>query len=299
MSTARTAEGPTIGWMLGMSTWMISAFIPGSYLSWLGFLIIGIVGRMLRWTITGVVLGVLAILVHLPIWGQWQPLLAALVYIAGMVLALMANPGWLRAMWERRAGGSTSAVSSSAASSGETRAARRAKARQNARTAADEARTEATARETARQQDERRQASGRRGGSRSARSSNRSTTDTAQAQTARAAQTGPTEADQLAARAGASSAEFFDAPAQATDEAAEPVDVNTADADALAGLPGITARQARKLVKQRTAQGGFASLDAFATAAGVQPHELVRLRDAAVCSRPPRGPRQFGRRVDY
>lgn len=295
MSDARTTEGPTIGWMLGMSTWMISAFIPGSYLAWLGFLLVGIVGRMRRWTIIGVVLGALAILVHLPIWGQWQSLLAALVYIAGMVLALMANPGWLRAMWDRRTGSSTSAASTSAAPARETRAARRARAGQDAQKAADAARADETAREAARQKEARRRASRRRGGSDSDRASNRSKTDTAPAQGARAEQT---EANELAARAGASSAEFFAASAPST-EPAEPIDVNTADADALAGLSGITARQARKLVKQRTAQGGFTSLDAFATAAGLQPHEIVRLRNAAVCSRPPRGPRQFGRRVDY
>lgn len=286
MSTSRTAQAPTIGWMLGMSSWMISAFIPGSYLAWLGFLIVGIVGRKMRWTIVGVVLGALAILVHLPIWGQWQPLIAALLYIAGMLLALMANPGWLRTMWERRAGGDAQVASSSTPSGG-SRAARRAKAREDAKEAARAAQQKAS-------RDAERNAA-RNAARKKAR---KEPAPSARREPAPSARQEPTEADRLAARAGASSAEFFASSGQ-TSTPAEPVDVNTADADALATLPGISGRQARRLVKQRDAAGGFASLDAFATAASLQPHELVRLRGAAVCSRPPRGPRQFGRRVDY
>ncbi|MGF2947809.1 ComEA family DNA-binding protein [Microbacterium alcoholitolerans] len=276
MSTAR-ADQPTVGWMLLMSTWMISAFIPGSIFAWLGFLIVGIIGRMMRWTVVGVVLGALAIVVALPIWGQWQSLIAALLYIAGMLMALMANPGWLRAMWARRSGDAarpamTSSRSTAAATG--TRASRRAKSRSRSQAAKSEARKASPTR-----------------------------TEPARDQRAGRAQRPapePTEAEQLARRAGASSAGFFASSGQRDQpSSAEPIDVNTADADALAGLPGITARKARKLVKQRTEQGGFASLDAFATAAGVQPHELVRLRDAATCSRPARGPRRFGRRVDY
>ncbi|MEJ1086894.1 helix-hairpin-helix domain-containing protein [Microbacterium sp. Mu-80] len=282
MSTSRTAQAPTIGWMLGMSTWMISAFIPGSYLAWLGFLIVGIVGRRMWWTIVGVVLGALAILVHLPIWGQWQPLVAALLYIAGMLLALMANPGWLRAMWERRTGGGAQ-VASPATASGGSRAARRAKAREEGKREARAAQQKAD-RDAARKKPTR--AAAKKPAAASAK------------EPARSPRQEPTEADRLAARAGATTAEFF-APSGQPTAPAEPVDVNTAEADALATLPGISARRARRLVKQRDAAGGFASLDAFATAAGLQPHELVRLRGAAVCSRPPRGPRQFGRRVDY
>lgn len=284
MSTARTDQ-PTIGWMLLMSAWMISAFIPDSILAWLGFIIIGIVGRMMRWTVVGVVLGALAILVALPIWGQWQPLVSALLYIAGMLMALMANPGWLRAMWARRSGDaaqptmtpqrsrSATRRSGSAQSGTTTRAERRAKARAAAKARSVE-NSRAAAEKAANAAAEQAAESHRKSATRS-------------------------EADRLAERAGASTAEYFAASPARDAAAAEPVDVNTADADALADLPGLTTRKARKLVKQRDDQGGFASLDAFATAAGLQPHELVRLRNAAVCSRPARGPRTFGRRVDY
>lgn len=274
MTTARTDQ-PTIGWMLLMSTWMISAFIPGSIFAWLGFLIIGIVGRMMRWTVVGVVLGALAIMVALPIWGQWQSLIAALLYIAGMLMALMANPGWLRAMWARRTGDAaqpTTTTRSKAAPTGN-RASRRARSGSRKQSRKQVSRPEAAEFKAA---------------------------PSTRAARVEPPKSEPSEAEQLARRAGASSAEFLASnPRDAAPASAEPIDVNTADAGALADLPGITARKARKLVKQRTEQGGFASLDAFATAAGVQPHELVRLREAATCSRPPRGPRRFGRRVDY
>lgn len=259
-SSARTV--PSIGWMLMMSTWMISTVIPGSLLAWLGFLIIGIIGRMRRWTVAGIALGAAAILATLPLWGQWQSLVAAIVYLGGMLLALAANPSWLRAMWAR----AQNAAQATPATAATTRAASRPAPEQN-------------------------RAARRRSGRGRPRAVE---PDSAGAVTERTSVS--TETEQLADRAGASTAEYF---AEADADSAEPIDVNTADAGALAGLPGITRGRARSLVKQRERQGGFVSLDAFATAAGLQPHELVRLRRVAVCSPPARGPRRFGRRVDY
>ncbi|WP_309128554.1 helix-hairpin-helix domain-containing protein [Microbacterium sp.] len=254
---------PGIGWMLLMSTWMISTVIPGSLFGWLGFLSIGIIGRMRRWVVVGVALGVAAIVATLPLWGQWQPMVAAIVYLGGMLLALAANPSWLRAMWTR------SQVAVGAAS---------VKAPVNA----------PPARTTGRSTDGRSRGGRRRNDTTASRDSGptRAAVDT----------TVDSEAERLADRAGASTAAYF---AAAETPAAGPVDVNAADAAALADLPGITRARARSLVKQRERQGGFVSLDAFATAAGLQPHELVRLRAAAVCSPPARGRRRFGRRVDY
>ncbi|CAL4858434.1 helix-hairpin-helix domain-containing protein [Microbacterium sp. MM2322] len=101
------------------------------------------------------------------------------------------------------------------------------------------------------------------------------------------------EARRLAESVGASSADLL----QAT-EPAEPVDVQTASADELADLPGLNRTKARRAVKARTAHGGFTSVEDFGEAAGLQPHEIVRLRAAATCSPRPRGERRFGRRVD-
>lgn len=258
---ARDTAVPSVGWMLLHSTWMLATVIPGAALGWLAFLIIGVVGRLPRWIVTGVALGAAALLAALPVWGQWQPLVRAIVYLGGMLLALMANPSWLRARWAKgHPAGSEAApvMVRSASAQAPTRGSAPARSRSGSRTRA---------------------ASDDRG---------------------RTPEQG--EAEQLAERAGASTATYFAAPTQqasAPPAATEPIDVNAADAGALAELPGISRSKARSLVSQREKQGGFASLDAFATSAGLQPHQLVQLRQAAVCSPPPRGRRQFGRRVDY
>ena len=75
--------------------------------------------------------------------------------------------------------------------------------------------------------------------------------------------------------------------------------MNTANQRALAKLTGMDRRLAKALIAERTKRGGFGSLEDFATAAGLQPHELVRLRDEAFCSPRPRAARTFGRRVDF
>ncbi|WP_020097640.1 ComEA family DNA-binding protein [Microbacterium sp. 11MF] len=113
------------------------------------------------------------------------------------------------------------------------------------------------------------------------------------ASTRSAAPTRSTEATRLAASVGASSADLLQ-----TAEPAEPVDVQNATADELAELPGLTRTKARRAVRTRGKNGGFTSLEDFGEAAGLQPHEIVRLRSVATCSPRPRGERRFGRRVD-
>ncbi|EZP27624.1 ComEA family DNA-binding protein [Microbacterium oleivorans] len=101
------------------------------------------------------------------------------------------------------------------------------------------------------------------------------------------------EARRMAETVGASSSDLLQ-----TAEPVETVDVQTATADELADLPGLNRTKARRAVKVRTKNGGFFSVEDFGEAAGLQPHEIVRLRSAATCSPRPRSPRSFGRRVD-
>ncbi|OCG72752.1 hypothetical protein A7J15_10630 [Microbacterium sediminis] len=84
----------------------------------------------------------------------------------------------------------------------------------------------------------------------------------------------------------------------APEPVADPIDVNTASRAQLRRLLRVDRKAADALLTERTRRGGFASLDDFARAAGLQPHELARLRREAVCSPRPRAPRRFGRRVD-
>lgn len=275
------AEGPSIGWMLTSSSWMLLTAVPGAALAWIGFLIVGVMGHLTRWFVVGVALGVGAIVAQFPVWGQFGPVAVSVVHIAGMLLALVANPQWLQARWVR--GQATSAAAKtpqrSARAGGTTsRAQRRARAKQ--RREAERRRTAERQRAAERERDAERELDAER---------ERAAAEARDAERAKASE--------LAEAAGASTTPFFAAPAPA--ERAEPIDVNTASANELAGLPGISRSKARSLVRLRDKQGGFRTLEAFTMAADLQPHEIVRLRDAAVCSPPPRGPRTFGRRVDY
>ncbi len=125
-------------------------------------------------------------------------------------------------------------------------------------------------------------------------SSARSTPSRSSTRRKRSAKVAPLpETIRLADAVGATSSDLLQAR-----EPAEPVDVQTATADELADLPGLNRTKARRAVKVRTTNGGFVSVEDFGEAAGLQPHEIVRIRSAATCSPRPRGERRFGRRVD-
>jgi hypothetical protein len=86
------------------------------------------------------------------------------------------------------------------------------------------------------------------------------------------------------------------APAASTP--VEPIDINAADAAELATLPGVDAERAYRAVLERTARGGFGSVDEFATVAGLAPHELIRLRAVATCTKHQEPPARPGRVLD-
>jgi DNA uptake protein ComE-like DNA-binding protein len=282
--TGTAKDAPSIPWMLGMSSWMLLTVVPGPILTWLGFSIIGVASRSRRLLILAVVWGAAAILVTLEIWGQWQPLVRGIVYLSGMLVALMVNPGWLRTMWQRRldraseSGGAGSGGTASGRSAGSgTGAAKKPSARASRRSRAAAARAAAAK-------------------ARAEAQAARAETEAAErAERDEAAGAGAGEAAALAAAAGASPTDLLDA----ADLTPEPVDVNTAAAAELERLPGMSRSRARRAVKERDAQGGFTSVEDFGETVGLQPHEIVRLRKLATCSPRPRGERRFGRRVDY
>lgn len=285
---AKTAtDAPSIGWMLGMSSWMLLTVVPGPIVTWLGFSIIGVVSRSRRLIILGVVWGAAAILVSLEIWGQWQPLVRAIVYLSGMLVALMVNPGWLRTMWQRRL---DRAEQAGAASFG--RAASRSPG-----TASGSSSSAGAAKKPSTRSSRRSRAAAARAAAAKA-AAVKAAGAKAAAEADAASQTVPDDAVELAASVGASSDDMIAAREEAAPPA-EPVDVNTATAAELEDLPGMTRSRARRAVKEREAQGGFTSVEDFGETVGLQPHEIVRLRRVATCSPRPRGERRFGRRVDY
>lgn len=67
-------------------------------------------------------------------------------------------------------------------------------------------------------------------------------------------------------------------PAQPPRPIDGPIDVRTATVDDLAARPGVDRALATRVVAVRDARGGYRDLDDLASAANLQPHEVVRLR---------------------
>ena len=77
-----------------------------------------------------------------------------------------------------------------------------------------------------------------------------------------------------------------------------PIDVNTAEARQLTTLPGFTPDRVRRVLAERRTRRGFGSIEEFAAAASLAPHEFVHVRELVVCTpRPPAPPTQ-GRILD-
>jgi len=253
---SRQTQVPGFGWLLGMSAWLVlTLFGPG--FAWIGFLAIGLISRRVAALVTGILIVIVSITLGIEVWGPLDDLVNSVAHLAGIVVALALNPGWLRTMWERRSRGQSLRGSDAAgAEQSGARAPRPA------------------------------------GSSRSSRSS-RSKRSASRGARERDEKAAESEATRIAADLGAGSSDLL-----ASETPAEPVDVQTATAEELQDLPGMNRTRARRVVKERTKQNGFSSLEDFGEAAGLQPHEIVRLRATATCSPRPRGERRFGRRVD-
>ena len=62
-------------------------------------------------------------------------------------------------------------------------------------------------------------------------------------------------------------------------EAAGPIDINTADAAALQGLPGIGETKAAAIIAHRDANGPFASVDDLTNVKGIGEKTLEKLKE--------------------
>jgi hypothetical protein len=65
-----------------------------------------------------------------------------------------------------------------------------------------------------------------------------------------------------------------------------PLDVNTATSEQLAALPGFDQDRVARVRSERQARRGFGSVEEFAAAANLAPHEFVQTRDLLVCVPP-------------
>ncbi|POH66713.1 hypothetical protein C3B61_09210 [Cryobacterium zongtaii] len=269
-----TATGPSIYWRLGASSWLLLLLVGGGALAWLAFGLLAIVARRRSWGIIAGVYGVAAIIVLIPEDPAGEIAQGSL-YLVVLLHGLIINQGWLLLLWERNENGLTIFGNPRGG------AARRAPTRRPQRAAALPKEAERLL-----------------GGGGTSRSDYLDDSAAAPAAPRRRRSTrAQRRAEEDAAARGAASTP---APASAAPApAAELVDVNTANQRTLAKLAGMDRGSAKAAVAERTKRGGFASLEAFAATAGLQPHELVRLGSEAFCSPRPRAKRSFGRRVDY
>jgi competence ComEA-like helix-hairpin-helix protein len=73
---------------------------------------------------------------------------------------------------------------------------------------------------------------------------------------------------------------------------ASKVNINAADADSLATLPGIGEALAARIVAYRELHGPFARIEDLDAVAGIGPSVIERIRDLATVGDAPEGPRQ-------
>lgn len=251
-----TATGPSIGWRLGMSAWLLLLLVGGGGLAWLAFGGLAAIARRRSWAIFAGIYAVAAIAAQVPEDPAGR-IVQGTLYLIVLVHGLIINQSWLLLLWGRLENGLTIL--------GTVRGARTAPAGRRRRQAAipKEAQTLL-------------------GGAGTARSD----------YVDESAPAAPAPRRRRTARA----------PARTIAEPALPaelIDVNTANQRTLAKLTGLDRALAKAAITERTRRGGFSTLEDFAATAGLQPHEIVRLRDEAFCSARPRAKRSFGRRVDY
>ena len=236
--------------------------LPAGGVAWAAFGLLAALGRRRSWAVAAAVYAVAAIAVQVP----EDPagfILQGTLYLVALLHGLIINQSWLLLVWGSRENGLSLFGNLS---------------RRRARSAAGPTRPAGAVPQEAEKL---------LGGGGTSRSDY---VDESAAAVPPARQRRLTRAERRAAT-----------PARAVPAAtpAELVDVNTANQRSLAKLTGMDRGLAKAAIADRTKRGGFASLEDFAGSAGLQPHEIVRLRAEATCSPRPRAPRSFGRRVDY
>ena len=266
------AIGPSMIWRLLASSWLLLLLFGGGALAWLAFGALAFVAKRRRWGIFAGGYGLAAIIVQLPE-DPAGHILQGTLYLVALLHGLIINQGWLMLLWGRRENGLTVFGIPRAGNATDAPARRRQRAPAIPREAENLLGAGGTAR------------------------SDYLDDSAATAAPPRRMTRAQRRAEEAAARAERSAAAAPALPAPTLDTVL--VDVNTANQRALAKLTGMDRALAKAAITERTKRGGFGSLEDFADTAGLQPHEIVRLRGEAYCSSRPRAKRAFGRRVDY
>lgn len=260
---AESDDRPSTLWLVVASSWLLLVLVPNGVMAWMAFGILAVIGRRRSWGIAAAVYGVLAIVLD-QVPDPAGGILQGTLFLVILVHALVVNPTWLTLLRARRENGLTIFGNPPG---GRRRPAGPAGPRQRAAEVPKEAEKLLSGKGTSR---------------------NDYLDDTPDA---------PRRPPRSRRKRGAASAP--DPRRAASAEPAELVDVNTANQRALSRLTGMDRAVAKAVIADRAKRGGYSSLEDFGAAAGLKPHEIVRLRAEAFCSARPRAARSFGRRVDY
>jgi len=280
---ATTTPGPPVFWRLVASSWLLLLLVGAGGAAWLGFGVLAIIARRRAWGIIAGVYAVAAIIVQLPDDPAGRIMQGSL-YLVALLHGLILNQTWLLLLWGRRENGLTVFGNQPG---GNARNAPPTGPRRRAAAIPKEAEKLLGSGGTARSDYVDDSAPAPR--KRQTRAERRAQEAAASA----AARSAPQRTVAPPAAAPAS------VPAARPSADVELVDVNSANQRTLSRLTGLDRGLAKAAIAERTKRGGFGSLEDFAATAGLQPHEIVRLRGEAYCSSRPRAKRTFGRRVDY
>jgi DNA uptake protein ComE-like DNA-binding protein len=280
-----TAQGPSVIWRFVASSWLLLLLVGAGGAAWLAFGLLAIVARRRSWGIIAGAYAVAAMVAAVPVDPAGRIMQGSL-YLIALTHGLILNQTWLLLLWGRRENGLTVFGN---LPGGNARNAPPTGPRQRAAAIPKEAEQLLGSGGTARSDyvDDSAPAPRKR----------RTRAERRAEQAAASAATTP--APRRTAAPPAASVPVPARAAEAPGADVELVDVNTANQRTLARLTGMDRGLAKAAIAERTARGGFGSLEDFAATSRLQPHEVVRLRGEAYCSPRPRAKRSFGRRVDY
>ena len=101
-----SATGPSIGWRLGASSWLLLLFVGSGALAALAFGLLAGVARRRSWTIFAGVYAVAAIIARIPE-GNLGQITQGSLFLVVMLHGLIINQSWLLLLWGRKENGLT------------------------------------------------------------------------------------------------------------------------------------------------------------------------------------------------
>ena len=102
VAPVETPTAPSVGWIIGMSLWLLPVLLGGGTTTWIGFGIIGLATLKRSWIIAAAVYAAVAFVASVASDTVVGLALQIAIIAVGTVDALIANRRWLLTMWGRR-----------------------------------------------------------------------------------------------------------------------------------------------------------------------------------------------------